>query len=181
MSIIRRDDTVVNTLGHAISGAACYYLTQPANTTTLTPLASVYSDTTGTPAANPQITDGYGHAVAYLSDGQLYTVVYVYPNGTKVIYADQFVGSTSGAPTAFKGTPIESVDGTRTVFTMTNGTTPLTSIPTFDLVWNNFDLIDGLGYALSIVSGQVKITFAVAPQPPSGGVDGDALFWKGLL
>lgn len=175
MAILRRDDTIQNTLGHAIAGASVVYLTQPANTSALTPLANVYSDTTGTPTTNPQITDGYGHAAAYLNDGQLYTIVYVYPNSTKVIYPDQFVGSSSGAPTPFSGIPSGTIDGTNTVFTMVNGSTPLTSIPTISFVWTNFDLINGLGYALSVVGGQVKITFATAPQI------GDAIFAQGLL
>src|SRR5271168_2503 len=98
MSIIRRDDTVANTLGESIAGALVYYLgPQPVNLTELTPLLPVYSDTSGTTASNPQYTDGYGHAVAYLNDGALFTCVYVYPNGTTIVYPDQFVGNSSGS------------------------------------------------------------------------------------
>lgn len=175
MSIQRRDDTVTNTLGNAIAGAKVYVLQQPANVSTLTPLAPVYSSNTGTPASNPQVTDGYGHAVEYLNDGQLYTVVYVYPNGMQVVYPDQFVGSASGAPATFAGVPAGTIDGTNTVFTMVNGTTPLGSIPSQSMVWDNFPLVRDYGYALSVVGGQVKITFAAAPQV------GDALYAQGLL
>jgi len=175
MSILRRDDTVVNTLGNAIAGAQVYYLTQPADVSTLTPLAPVYSDSSGTPASNPQITDGFGHAVAYLNDGQFYTVVYIYPNNYQVVYPDQFVGSSSGAPTPFSGVPTGTIDGTNKVFTMVNGSTPLASIPLQSAVTLNIVLIPGLGYTLAVVSGEVKITYANAPQP------GDALWAQGLL
>lgn len=176
MAILRRDDTIQNTLGHAIAGASVYYLgPQPVNTTTLTPLLSVYSDTTGTPTSNPQITDGFGHAAAYLNTGALFTCVYVFPNGTTVIYPDQFVGSSSGAPTPFSGVPTGTIDGTNTVFTVVNGSTPLTAIPTIAFAWTNFDLIPGLGYALSVVSGQLQITYASPPQPA------DSLWVQGLL
>ena len=181
MAIFRRDDTCQNTLGNAVAGTAVYYLTQPADTDALTPLAPVYSDLSGTPAENPQVTDGFGHAVAYLNDGQLYTIVYVYSSQMKTIYPDQFVGSSSGAPTPFSGVPPETIDGTRTVFTMVNGSTPLTAIPTISFVYINFGLIPGLGYALSLVGGQVKITFASPPQPASGSIPADSIFAQGLL
>lgn len=175
MAIFRRDDTVQNTLGNAISGAKVYVLTQPANVSALTPLAPIYSDTSGTAASNPQITDGFGHAVEYLNDGQLYTIVYVYPNGTQVVYPDQFVGSAAGAPLSFAGVPTGTIDGANSQFTMVNGSTPLTAIPTQATVWLNFPLINGLGYALILSGGQVKIVFANAPQP------GDSLYAQGLL
>lgn len=176
MSILRRDDTVTNTLGNAIAGAKVYYLgPQPVDVETLTPLLPVYGDTSGTPATNPQITDGYGHAVAYLNDGALFTCVYVYPNGVQVVYPDQFVGSSSGAPASFAGVPTGTIDGINTVFTMVNGSTPLGSIPLQSTVWRNFPLGPGFGYALSVVGGQVKITFANAPQI------GDFLYAQGLL
>lgn len=175
MAIFRRDDTVQNALGNAIAGAQVYVLQQPANVSTLTPLAPIYSDSTGTPTSNPQVTDGLGHAVEYLNDGQLYTCVYVYPNGMQVVYPDQFVGSASGAPSAFAGVPIGTINGTNTVFVMVNGSTPLSAIPSQSTVWLNVPLIHGLGYALSIVGGQVNITYATAPQT------GDSLYAQGLL
>ena len=133
MAINRRDDTVINAIGHAIAGAAVYYLTQPANTTTLTPLATVYSDTSGTITTNPQQTDGYGHAFAYLSDSVLYTIVYVYPNGVKVIYPDQAIIGTGGGGggsslTPFAGVPSGTINGTNVSFTLTNNGTPLATI-----------------------------------------------------
>jgi hypothetical protein len=182
MSIVRRDDTVQNTLGNAIAGAACYYLTQPTNLPALTPLANVYSDTTGTPTTNPQITDGAGHAVAYLTAGVLYTVVYVYPNGTQVVYEDQFVGTSSGAPTPWAGVPTGPINGTNKVFTVVNGSTPLAAIPTqLFATFNGIFLTLGLGYTLAVVSGQLQITYANAPQPASGPTPADSIFAQGLL
>lgn len=162
MAILRRDDTATNTLGNAISGVSVYYLTQPANIASLTPLATVYSNTSGTSALNPQVTDGTGHAVGYLADGQLYTIVYVYPNGIKVTYPDQFVGSASGGPTPYGAVPSGAIDGTNRIFTIGRSLTQAT-------VWNNFPLIPGLGYVLS----GTTITYASAPQV------GDSLYVQG--
>jgi hypothetical protein len=99
----------------------------------------------------------------------------------QVVYPDQFVGSSSGAPTPFSGVPTGTIDGTNRVFTMVNGSTPLAAIPSQSTVWLNFPLINGLGYALSVVSSQVKITFANAPQPASGSVPADSLYAQGFL
>jgi hypothetical protein len=174
MAIIRRDDVVSNTLGNAIAGAKVYYLApQPANVAALTPLATVYSDTSGTVAANPQITDGFGHAVAYLGDGALYTVVYVYPNGTQIVYPDQFVGSSSGSPTPFSGIPSGTIDGVNRVFTIPRVLNSAT-------VWLNFPLIPGLGYTIAAGGPGMIITYAQAPQPASGGVAADAPFVQGF-
>lgn len=172
MAIIRRDDTVQNTLGNAIAGAQVYYLTQPASVTALTPLATVYSDTSGTVAANPQTTDGFGHAVAYLGDGQSYTVVYVYPNGSQAVYPDQFVGASSGSPTPFTGIPSGTIDGTNTVFTIPRILNQAT-------VWKNFPLIPGLGYTIAAGGPGMIITYATAPKPASGGSPADALYVQG--
>lgn len=172
MSILRRDDSIVNTLGNAIAGAMVYYLTQPTNLPALTPLASVFSDSTGTAAANPQITDGFGHAVAYLNDGQLYTIVYVYPNGTMVVYPDQFVGSSSGAPTPFGAVPTGTIDGSNKVFTINRVLSSAT-------VWFNVPLIPGLGYTIAAGGPGMIITYAQAPQPAAGGSPADALYVQG--
>lgn len=172
MAIIRRDDTVSNALGNAIAGAQVYYLTQPANVAALTPLAMVYSNTSGTVAANPQITDGFGHAVAYLADGQSYTVVYVYPNGAQTVYPDQFVGTSSGAPTPFGAIPSGTIDGTNRIFTIPRALNQAT-------VWRNFPLIPGLGYTIAAGGPGMIITYATAPQPASGGSAADALYVQG--
>ena len=182
MSIVRRDDTCQNTLP-SVAGVRVFYLgPQPVDTNTLTPLLPVYSDTSGTPTTNPQISDGTGHAAAYLNNGSLFTCVYVYPNGAKVIYPDQFVGASSGAPIPFAGVPTGTVDGTNRVFTVVNGSTPLTAIPTqLFATFNGSFLTIGLGYTLAVVGGQLKITYAAAPQPASGSIPADSFFVQGLL
>lgn len=162
MSILRRDDTVTNTLGNAISGASVFYLTQPADTVDLTPLASVYSDMTGTSAANPQVADGFGHVVAYLNSGVFYTIVYVYPNGTQVVYEDQFVGGTPGSnitpvqASTSAGTITGTINGTNTVFTLPS--VPLAN--TILLQYNGQVLTLNVGYS---IAGAV-VTVATAPQ-----------------
>lgn len=167
MSIARRDDTITNTLGNAIAGAAVYYLTQPANTSALTPLATVYSDTVGTVAANPQITDGYGHAVAYLTAGVLYTIVYVYPNSTKVVYPDQLVGAGSGTFSPFGAIPTGTINGINQTFTISQVLSQAT-------VWRNFPLVPGVGYTLVVGGPGMILTYTVAP------IVGDSLYVQGF-
>lgn len=167
MSLVRRDDTVTNTLGNAISGAKVTYLTQPSNIPALTPLAIVYSDTVGTVAANPQITDGFGHSVAYLTAGVLYTIVYAYPNGIQVVYTDQLVGSNSGGVSPFAAIPTGVIDGSNQVFTISQVLNQAT-------VWNNFPLVPGVGYTIVIGGSGMIITYAVAPQT------GDSLYVQGF-
>ena len=176
----RRDDYLTDAQGRALAGAAVYYCTQPANTSTVppTPLATIFSNITGTPEANPQFTDGFGHAVAYANDAILYTIVYVHPlfGPNPVVLIDQsFGGASSGGLTSFQGTPSGTIDGTNTVFTFA-----VPALPVQAEVWLNFPLIVGLGYTVSWASGTLTITYAVAPQPPSGPLAGDALYVQGF-
>jgi hypothetical protein len=177
MALARRDDWLQNAQGQALSGGLVYYCLQPANTGTIppSPLANVYADSSGTPAANPQTTDGFGHAIAYLDNSQLYTIVYVHPQMGEIILHDQWVGTGSSNPTAayFSGLLSGTVDGNNKIFLMTNNGVPLTVLPIWCIVWDNFPLVNGVGYSLALVNGQVQVTFAVAPQP------GDTLFAQG--
>lgn len=95
----RYDFSLTNAQGQAISGASAYLLTQPANTSSLTPLATIYANNTGAggPIPNPVTTDGFGHAFAYATPG-LYTVCYVSPYTGTICYADQnlFLGGNNG-------------------------------------------------------------------------------------
>jgi hypothetical protein len=174
MAIIRRDDWLSTPQGQALSGAYVYYLTQPANTAANppSPLATVYKDTEGTVADNPQITDGYGHAVAYLNNGQLYTIAFYHPvlgaNSPLVLPDQSLNSSTSSAPNKFQEVPAGAIDGTNRVFT-------LSRTPTDGDAWLNNLLIPDLGYTLV---GNV-ITFSRAPQPAGGGVAADAIYFKG--
>jgi hypothetical protein len=100
MSIARRDEWLQDAQGRALAGAVVYYCNQPANTSVVppSPLATVYSDLTGDPATNPQITDGFGHAVAYLDDSVLYTITYNHPlfGPNPVVLKDQSLGGGGG-------------------------------------------------------------------------------------
>lgn len=177
MAIERRDDYLTDAQGRALAGAQVYYCTQPANTSVIppAPLATVYSDTAGDPAANPQITDGFGHAVAYLNTSQLYTVVFVHPlfGVTPVILTDQVVAGLPGAVSinTFAGPLIGTVNGVNQVFVISNGGTPIPNIlPTQVTVWCNFPLVNGTGFT---VSGN-QVTFTTAPHV------GDVLFAQGI-
>lgn len=176
MSILRRDDWLTTPQGQALAGAEVYYLTQPADTTDFppTPLAAVYSDLSGTPAANPQLTDGYGHAVAYLANTQLYTVAFYHPllGAEPLVLADQSITGGSGGASVmpFGQTPAGTINGTNTTFTLT--VAPATLLI---LQYNSAVLVEGVGYTTAIVAGVFTITLAVAPVP------GDTLYAFGLL
>lgn len=90
---------VQNAVGQALAGVEVYFLTQPANVTALTPLATVYADSVGTggPVTQPLLTDGLGQFAAYLSPG-VYTVVYVIPTSGVFSYPDQNIALGGGTP-----------------------------------------------------------------------------------
>ena len=188
MAILRDDRYVQDALGRNLAGAQVWWcVPQPTTTDPLppTPLATIYTDTTGTtPVTQPVLTDGFGHAIAYLDDSQLFTVVIQHPlfGQYPIILRDQSLGSGGGGNlSVFSGTPTGTIDGTNKNFIVVNGSTPLTEIPAQIEVWLNFPLIQGLGYSLAIVGGQLQVTFATAPQPATGGNPADALFAQGLL
>ena len=117
MAIARDDRWLTDALGRALAGAQGFYCTQPAVTTTVppSPLAVVYSDLTGDVIAQPLITDGFGHSIAYLDASVLYTIVFVHPlfGPNPVVLTAQAIsggGSSGGLPTPVvpSGTP----DGT---------------------------------------------------------------------
>jgi len=99
MAAFRYDNSINNAgLGQACQGVLIYVLTQPANTITLTPLASLFSDSSGTvPLANPVTSDGNGNYFFYVASGT-YTLVYVDPFGRipTEIFPDQAVTTQGG-------------------------------------------------------------------------------------
>jgi hypothetical protein len=154
MAILRRDDWLTTPQGQALAGAKVYYLTQPANTAVFppTPLATVFSDTLGTPAANPQTTDGLGHAVAYMTNGALFTVAIYHPllGAAPLVLADQALAGGAGTA-AFTPRQASTTAGTITgaipgsVFT-------LPSVPiagSLVLQWNGQVLTPNLGYTIN--------------------------------
>jgi hypothetical protein len=90
---------IQNALGQALAGVEVFFLTQPADVDALTPLATVFSNSTGAGGAitQPLITDGLGQYAAYLSPG-VYTVVYVIPTAGIFSYPDQNIAIGGGTP-----------------------------------------------------------------------------------
>lgn len=162
----RRDDFVQNALGYAIPNVAVTYYVQPSLT-----LATVFSGPSGGAATNPQLTDGLGHAEAYMAPGQ-YTITYSGAQIQTLTLPDQEVGgSGSGSTvTVFAGIPQGTQDGVNRVFTLTNAGVPLTSAPSQAEVWNNFPLVLNVGYTLT----GVTIVYTTAPAV------GDTLWAQGL-
>lgn len=90
--------TVRDIQGNAVPNASVYWCTQPATTNVVppSPLASLFTDSTGvTPATNPQVTNGFGQVATYLNQGT-YTVVEVWGGVVQNVYPDQIVGISSG-------------------------------------------------------------------------------------
>ncbi len=172
MAITRDDRWVQTAQGQAIAGAEVYYLTQPANVGALTPLANVYSNLTGTPAPNPQITDGLGHVGCYLDNGQLYTVVVLSPPQLQEqVYPDQQLSGIGSSASSLMTpqVPAGAINGTNVTFTLTQSPALLY------LQQNGNLLIPGVGYTTAVVAGTFTITLAAAPEP------GDSLYASGLL
>ena len=123
---------LTNQMGQAISGAQVYFLTQPANTSALTPLATVYTSSTESfTATQPLQTNGFGQCSAYLAAGT-YTVCYVSPTTGQICNADQTVylpglpltGGTITGNLTVTGTTTSTNDNSTTVNTTTvNATT----------------------------------------------------------
>lgn len=76
MAFFRFDGTVNTALGVGLSGVLVYVCTQPASTSSIppSPLATLFSNSTGTPLANPLQTDGLGNYFFYAATGT-YTIV----------------------------------------------------------------------------------------------------------
>ena len=189
MALARDDRYVTDAQGRALAGAQVYWCTQPASTASNppSPLATIYAAITGgTPETQPVLTDGFGHAYAYMDDSVLYTVVVWHPlfGTVPVVLPDQTIGGGGGGGggglTPFAGTPTGTINGTNTVFTIVNGSTPLTAIPSQITVWLNYPLVEGVGYSLAVTGGQLQVTFATAPQPASGSVPADTIYAQGL-
>lgn len=165
MAIARRDDYLTDAQGRALSGAAVYFCTQPATTTTIppSPLATVYSDFSGNAGANPQYTDGFGHSVAYLDDTVLYTIVFVHPLFLNpLVLPDQWCGGGGGGGSSYTPIQASSVAGTITG-AIPGSTFVLPSTPVANsllLQVNGQVLTPNLGYTIS----GVTITVATALQ-----------------
>jgi hypothetical protein len=85
-----------NAQGQAISSASVYFLTQPANQSSLSPQARIFANSAGTggPISQPVYTNGFGACSAYMAPG-IYTVCYVRPSTGQICYIDQSVSPYS--------------------------------------------------------------------------------------
>lgn len=162
--ILRIDRTVQTAQGQAVAGALMYFLTQPANVENLTPLANVYSDMSGTPAPNPQVTDGLGQVGCYLDNADLYTIVVISPFIQTQVYPDQNLGNSPSSTTVFGGVPTGTIDGTNKVFVL-----PVVPRLLF-FQYNSAVLAKDIGYS---ITGNV-VTLAAAPQV------GDTVYASGI-
>jgi hypothetical protein len=155
MAIARDDRYITDALGCALAGVQVYYCLQPASTTVNppSPLATIYSNLTGTPLTQPVISDGFGHMDAYLDNSVLYTVVAWHPLfGTNpVVLQDQVVaGAGSGGSSS---TPIQASTNAGTITGAIPGAVfTLPSVPiagSLILQYNGQVLTPGLGYSIS--------------------------------
>ena len=113
MSAYRYDGLVINAVGSAIPDVEIYVCNQPATTNVIppSPLASLFTDSTGTtPATNPVTSDGNGNFNFYAASGT-YTVLYFDPFGripTQVFPDQEVLSPGSGTVTSIALTmPIE--------------------------------------------------------------------------
>ena len=132
MTLARDDRYVTDAQGRALAGAQVYWCTQPASTANdpPSPLATIYGSISGgTPETQPVLTDGFGHAYAYLDDSVLYTVVIWHPlfGYNPVVLPDQSIGGKRRRLWTDAVCRDAAWDhrGTNPVFTLTNGGAPI--------------------------------------------------------
>lgn len=144
MPTVARDDRwVQDATGRAIAGALVYWCTQPANVVAAppSPLATIYTDSTGiAPAANPQTTNGLGHASAYMPPG-IYTVVFVYNGVIQQVYPDQAVGLSNSTANSLDQIRYVSPFGNDSNDGLSWGTAKLTAAAAFSSVGGNQAII----------------------------------------
>lgn len=151
----RRDDEVQNGLGQAMPNIAVSYLVQPGLT-----LATVYADSIGTPATNPQYTNGLGQAAAYMLPG-LYTVSYSGAQIQTLTYSDQLVGGGAGVGNRWTVTP--APNGSTRIFTLSG---PASLVPSNDQMFQSGSLVPYTNYTVS--PGGITLTWTAATPPQTG-------------
>lgn len=155
MARARDDRYVTDAQGRALSGAQVYWCTQPASTANdpPSPLATIYDSISGgTPETQPILTDGFGHAYAYLDNAVLYTVVIWHPlfGYNPVVLPDQAIAGSGGGGGY---TPVQASTNTGAISGAIPGsvfTLPSTPVGgSLVLQQNGQVLTPGLGYSLS--------------------------------
>src|SRR5262249_22959661 len=94
----RYDRTVQSTTGQALPGVSVAVLTQPASTSTQpgTPLATIYSDSSGTALTNPTTTDNLGNVFFYAAPGTYTVQIYGSLLVQQQVFPDQLVVAPGG-------------------------------------------------------------------------------------
>lgn len=156
MALGRDDRFVTDALGRALAGAQVYWCQpQPASTANKppSPLASTFTDSTGdTALTQPVLTDGFGHADAYLDGTQPFTIVIWHPlfGPNPIVLIDQWVAQLQDIAGL---TPVQASTTGGTITGAIPGTAfTLPSVPaanTLVLQKNGQVLTPGLGYSIT--------------------------------
>lgn len=157
----RRDDQVINGIGQCVPNGFVTYFVQPSLA-----LATCFNDPNGDEiVSNPQLTSGLGQTAVYLSPG-IYTVQYSGPQILTQTLPDQVVGPAGSGSNVvpFAGVPQGVIDGSNTVFTLTNAGIVIPGPVSQMTVWLNDPLIPNVGFT---VTGPNQITYLNPPQPAS--------------
>ncbi len=161
-----QNSQVSNAIGQALAGVDVYFLTQPADTANLTPLATVYANSTGAggPVTQPLTTDGLGQFAAYLTPG-VYTVVYVISTTGTFVYPDQNIAIGGGTP---GGTTFDEVGtGTNTTATLGVGSGAVLAPTGSGIVQATAIGTPGNGVSVSGTPGSGQVLTAQSPTTAS--------------
>jgi len=192
MSYYRYDNHVSNIVGQALEGVSIAVLTQPATLTSQpgTPLATIYSNSTGTPLSNPFQTDALGNFNFYAAAGiytvQIYDVLNRIPeldlldqnvvagaaNGSVTSVAMTmdgtiFAASVSGSPISSAGTFAPSLNTVAAHYALLGPTSGSAAAPTYRVL-AIADIPSGLPYVTSVgvtVTVPSFLTAAVTSSP----------------
>jgi hypothetical protein len=146
--------------GQAIAGAQVYFLTQPANTTALTPLATVYGSSTGGVVTNPVPTNQQGTCAAYLTPGS-YTVCYKSQYTGVICQTDQIITSPTGG-----GSGITQLTGA-----VTAGPGSGSKVATITPVISPGTCGDSTHYPTVVYNAAGQITGCTAQSIPASGIN----------
>jgi hypothetical protein len=168
MATLWRDDRLVqDTLGRAVSNASVYWVSQPATTNVVppSPLIAVATSANGVTsvANNPQITNGFGQASAYMVAG-IYTIVEVWNGRIQQVYPDQAIGVSSQSGT------VSSVALTAPSDVFSVGGSPITTGGTLSLTKTNVSAgLVAAGPASGSATPWTFRSLAVSDLPAQGG------------
>lgn len=125
----RIDFSLVTAQGQAVAGATVTVQNQSGGCGgAVTSNATLYpSSSGGTPLVQPLLTDGFGHAFAYVASN-CYTVVYNSPYTGTQTFSDQFVFATGGAFCSLTGCTLSGPLKIQTSLDFQDGSTPASAL-----------------------------------------------------